>query len=85
MGDTFRILYPIAHKWDDIAALLHISSNEISTIQRDNDGVHACLRQMITLWLSHVSIPPTWQTLADVISVINEEKIASKITQTYKS
>ena len=82
LRDTFHILYPIAHKWDDIGTLLDIPANELSVIERDKDGVHACLREMITLWLNS-GTPPTWQTLAKAVMVI-DRKIASEITKTYK-
>ena len=84
LGETFQILYPVAYKWDDIGAFLGISSNQLSTIKCNNDRVQACLREMITLWLNRVTIPPTWVSLADAMSVI-DEKTASKIIQTYKS
>ena len=82
LRDIFRILYPIAHKWDDIGTLLDIPTNELSIIKRDSDGVHACLREMIAFWLNSET-PPTWQSLAEAVRVV-DHKTASEITKTYK-
>ena len=83
LRDTFRILYPIAHKWDDIGTLLDIPANELSVIERDKDGAHASLRKMIVLWLNSET-SSTWQSLAEAVRVI-DHKTASEITKSYKT
>ena len=83
LGETLRILFPIAHEWANIGSLLDMSPDELSNIKHDNDGAQNCLREMIILWLKRVTIRPTWQSLADAVSLI-DPKIALKISETYK-
>ena len=78
LSDTFRILYPIAHEWENLGTLLDISSDELSTIKYDNEGARNCLREMIKLWLKRVTVLPTWQSLANAVSVI-DKKTASNM------
>ena len=77
--EAFHILLPIAHKWENIGTLLDLSPNELSKIKHDVHEADDCLREMIKLWLRRVTIRPTWQSLADAVSVI-DEKTASDIT-----
>ena len=83
LSETFRILFPIAHEWENIGTLLALPSNQLSNIKNDNDGVQNCLREMVKLWLKQVTIRPTWQSLEDAVSFI-DQRVALKISETYK-
>ena len=82
LREIFRILLPIAHEWANIGTLLDLSPDQLSNIKHDNDGAQNCLREMVILWLKCVTIRPTWQSLADAVSFI-DQKTALKISETY--
>ena len=83
LGETLCILFPIAHEWENIGTLLDLSPNQLSNIKNDNDGVQNCLREMVKLWLKQVTVHPTWQSLADAVSLI-DPRVTLKISETYK-
>ena len=84
LRETFRILFPIAREWENIGTLLDLSPDQLSNIKNDNDGVQNCLREMVKLWLKQVTVHPTWQSLADAVSLI-DMRISLKISETYKN
>ena len=82
LSETFRILFPIACEWENIGTLLRISPDQLSNIGHDYNRARDCLREMVKLWLKQVTICPTWQSLADAVSVF-DPKIALQISETY--
>ena len=79
LKDSFQMLIPIAHDWQNIGVLLGIDHNSLKNIEYDYDNsARDCLREMLAEWLKRVIPHPTWERLAEAIE-LTDQTIAQKI------
>lgn len=71
-----RATISIAAEWQNLGALLQISSGTLDRIKHDEGGSGAisCLRVMLIEWRKRADPPPTWSELADAVELFNERK-----------
>lgn len=68
LRDAYRVLFPLAYKWEDIGALLKFGSHSLKEIKYNCDGVAiTCLREMLHKWLKRAFPAPTWGELKEVV------------------
>ena len=81
-----RELYTkVADKWEDIGIFLGIETGTLDAIKTaENSKPQHCLREMLKLWLSRVSPPPSWAAIADVIEELGEESLAHQLRTKYR-
>jgi len=69
---ALRLLQPVAAEWQNIGCILEISSGELDSIRREErERCNDCLRRMLETWLKQIHPPPTWEALAEAVSVYN--------------
>ena len=77
-----RELREIANEWEDIGIELDIG--QLKQIKSDNAGdSKACLREMLRVWLSRLSPPPSWSAMADALDLLGHEDIAAHLRSRY--
>ena len=71
LKDVFRLLYSHAGHWKAIATLLGINEHVLESIDKEEKGIHDCLRRMLSAWLKELSPPPMWKDLIDATETID--------------
>lgn len=74
-------LYSVRSKWYDIGVELEISHYTLDAIQKEKSDIKDCLTEMLKIWLSNTSPPPTWSGLIQALSSepVAESRIAEDI------
>ena len=84
LKELLRELRKIANEWEDIGIELDIAEERLMQIKSDNAGeCKARLREMLRVWLSHVSPPPSWSALADTLDTLGHEDLAAHLRSRY--
>ena len=88
--DDFRsvrsAVYSVRNKWYDIGVELNISFQTLNAIKADcPNNCAECLREMLVVWLSRTSPPPSWSGLVEALSSepVGEKRLAEQIHTQY--
>ena len=78
-------IYSVRSKWYDIGVELNISVERLNVIRRDYQNCADCLREMLVVWLSRTSPPPSWSGLVEALSIVpvGEKRLAEEIHTQY--
>ena len=79
-------IYSIRNKWYDVGVELNISFQTLNAIRTDCPNNCAdCLREMLVVWLSRTSPPPSWSGLVEALSSepVGERRLAEQIHTQY--
>ena len=71
---VFKELYPLAPHWKSIGTLLGVPDHILDIIKKEEEGIHECLRKVLSQWLKQVDPPPTWKELIEAIETIDTQK-----------
>ena len=78
-----RELQKGANEWEDIGIELDIEG-QLRQINADKGGdSKACLREMLRVWLSRVSPPPSWLAMAVALDTLGHQDIATQLKSKY--
>lgn len=71
----------MASKWQNLGALLGVSPSMIEEIRADNNRVRNCLQALLTEWLKHKDLKPSWDVLADSVQQLDNYTLANEIRE----
>ena len=83
LKDLLKELYTKASEWINIGVLLDIDPGRLDNIKADNHTVQNCLREMLRIWLTRLSPPPSWAAIAEAIEVLGDQKLADQLRTKY--
>ena len=76
LKDLLKELYNKASKWMNIGVLLDIDTGRLNAIKTaENHAPDDCLREMLMIWLTKVSPPPSWEAIADAVEVLEDKAL----------
>ena len=67
-------------KWFDLGLHLHLSYNDLTTINNDYPDSNQCLRECLASWLNS-DTAATWDTLANAVSATGDKAAADYISK----
>ena len=70
--DLVERLLPKAAKWHSIGLVLHLTSDELDTIEADSSGVEECLKKVLYKWHDRNPHP----TREDIIKALRSPLVA---------
>ena len=84
LKDLLKELYNRASdKWEDIGILLSIETGRLDAIKTaENNKPQNCLREMLKIWLTRVSPPPSWAAIAEAVEVL-DQSLADQLRTKY--
>ena len=71
-------LHPVSSHWIDLGLQLDLPYSQLIAIQIEHHSPEEALRMMLETWLRQ-SPQPTWKTIVEALSVMNENGIAETI------
>ena len=74
LREALKELLPLAPRWATIGALLGISEDVIGKIKTDEEVADDRLRKMLSEWLKLLDPLPTWESLVNVVELIDQRK-----------
>lgn len=83
-GQRIRTIETAAHKWKDLALVLHFDNATIARIDRDFSTVSDSCRQMLVEWLEgsrSLRQPVTWTTLIKCLEEVGLTNMASRLSE----
>jgi hypothetical protein len=85
LKDLAKELYStVSNKWEDIGILLGIQPGRLDAIKTaENHIPQSCLREMLKIWLTRVSPPPSWAAIADAIELLGDQSLADQLRTKY--
>ena len=85
LKDLIKELYTRASdKWEDIGILLGIDPGRLDAIKTaENNKPQSCLREMLKIWLTRVSPPPSWAAIAEAVELLGDQKLADQLRTKY--
>ena len=85
LKDLIKELYTRASdKWEDIGILLGIDPGRLDAIKSaENNTPQSCLREMLKIWVTRVSPPPSWAAIAEAIEQIGDQQLAVELRTKY--
>ena len=77
-------LSKVADRWEDIGIFLDIDSGQLAVVKANDVNVYARLREMLKLWLTKTSPPPSWEILITAIhDGLGNEELVLDLQQKY--
>lgn len=89
MADVVEAVERLAADWDKLALKLHLKSDDIKVVRKDNPGdTRACLIEVMVLWLKgNYNIArfgvPSWRTLVKVVEKM-DKALANEIANSHR-
>ena len=84
----FRLIEHVSAKWKEMGRLLDMSNDELDGISRKtlNDNAESCW-SVFSRWIgsNHVSYPPTWTGLLQLLRGVRKERIAEEMKTALKT
>ena len=85
LKDLIKELYiRVSDNWEDIGILLGLDPERLDDIKTaENNKPQSCFREILKIWVTRVSPPPSWAAIAEAIEVLGDQKLADQLRTKY--